>query len=117
MDWVGQFMQDASIHVCQCEACQDLDSNLEKRLHRRVNLLVSRMDEQQRRWYVAAESMRIGYGGDVRLQVITGMHVETIRRGRTELENDLPDRPIDRVRLEGGGRHPIEKKIPPSSRV
>jgi hypothetical protein len=117
MDWLAHFMQDAPIHVCQCEACQRPDSDPEKLLHYRVNLLVSRMDEQQRRWYVAAESMRIGYGGDVQLQMITGMHVETIRRGRTELENDLQDRPLGRVRLEGGGRHPIEKKIPPSSRA
>jgi hypothetical protein len=107
-------MQDASIHVCQCEACQDSDST--RQLHRRINLLLSRMDEQQRRWYVASESMRIGHGGDVQLQVITGMHVETIHRGRTELENDLRDRPLDRVRLKGGGRPPVEKKIPPSSR-
>jgi hypothetical protein len=110
-------MQEASIHVCQYEACRRLDSNPDKLLHLRVNLLVSRLDEQQRRWYVASESMRIGYGGDVRLQSITGMHVETIRRGRTELGNELKDRPVDRVRLEGGGRHPVEKKIPPSSRV
>jgi hypothetical protein len=116
MDWLG-IMQEAPIHVCHCEACRGPDSSSDKLLHRRVNLLISRLDEQQRRWYVASESMRLGYGGDVRLQVITGMHVETIRRGRTELENDLKDRPVDRVRLEGGGRHPIEKKIPPSSRI
>ena len=87
-------MQEASIHVCQYEACRRLDSNPDKLLHLRVNLLVSRLDEQQRRWYVASESMRIGYGGDVRLQSITGMHVETIRRGRTELGNELKDRPV-----------------------
>ena len=110
-------MQEASIHVCPCEACRGPDSCPDKLLHRRINLLVSRMDEQQRRWYVASESMRIGYGGDVQLHAITGMNVETIRRGRTELENDLRDRPIGRVRLEGGGRMPVEKKIPPSSRI
>ena len=102
-------MQEATIHVCQCEACQLPDFDPDKLLHHRINLLVSRMDEQQRRWYVASESMRIGYGGDVRLQLITGMHVETIRRGRTELENDLRDRPLDRVRLEGAGRRAAEE--------
>jgi hypothetical protein len=117
MDWLANFMQDASIHVCQCEACQGPDSDPNKVLHRRINLLVSRLDEQQRRWYVASESMRIGHGGDVRLQMITGMHVETIRRGRTELESDLRDRPLDRVRLEGGGRPSVEKKILLSCRV
>ena len=82
-----------------------------------MNLLLSRMDEQQRRWYVALESMRIGHGGDTLLQQITGLHVETIRRGREELEDDLQDRPADRVRLAGAGRPPVEQKIPPSCRT
>jgi hypothetical protein len=82
-----------------------------------MNRLLSRMDEQQRRWYVGLESLKIGHGGDKLLAQITGLHVETIRRGREELENDLEDRPPARVRLEGGGRPPVEKKIPPSSRT
>ena len=82
-----------------------------------MNVLLSRMDEQQRRWYAGLESMKIGHGGDARLAQITGLNVETIRRGREELENDLNDRPPDRVRLEGGGRPPVEKKNPPSSRT
>ena len=88
----------------------------DKQLHHRMNLLLSRMDEQQRRWYVGLESMKVGHGGDKLLCQITGMNAETIRRGRQELENELQDRPIDRIRLEGGGRPPVEKKIPPSSR-
>jgi len=82
-----------------------------------MNRLLSRMDEQQRRWYVGLESMKLGHGGDKLLAQITGLHVETIRRGREELENDLQDRPPERIRLEGGGRPPVEKKIPPSSRT
>ena len=110
-------MQEApTLHVCQCPACRGTGLDSDKQLHRHMNLLLSRMDEQQRRWYVALESMRIGFGGDKRLQQITGMHVETIRRGREELQNDLRDRPTDRVRLEGGGRPPVEQKMPASSR-
>lgn len=83
-----------------------------------MNLLASRLDEQQRRWYVALESIRVGHGGDALLSQITGMNVETIRRGRDELESDLEGRPASgRVRLEGGGRQPVEKKTPPSSRT
>ena len=114
-EWLGDTMQEASIHVCRCPMCREPGSHPDKALHHRMNLLLSRMDEQQRRWYVGLESMRIGHGGDVLLSQITGMHVETIRRGREELENDLKDRPIDRVRLEGGGRPSIEKKTPPSN--
>jgi hypothetical protein len=66
---------------------------------------MSRLDEQQRRWFAALESMRIGHGGDRIISAITGLHVATIRRGRTELAGSLVGRPIDRVRLRGGGRH------------
>ena len=117
MDWLAHIMQEASIHVCQCQACREPGFHSDKQLHRRMNLLLSRMDEQQRRWYAGAESLRIGYGGDVLVQKITGMHVQTIRRGREELENDLQDRPCDRVRLEGGGRPPVEQKTPLSNRI
>jgi Mn-dependent DtxR family transcriptional regulator len=79
-----------------------------------MNLLLSRMDEPQRRWYVALESLRVGHGGEVLLSEITGLNVETIRRGREELEHELQDRPADRIRLPGAGRPPVEKKIPPS---
>lgn len=91
-----------------------------------MNLLLSRMDEQQRRWYGALESLRVGHGGDVRLGQITGLSVETLRRGREELDNELQDRPADRlrrersverIRLPGGGRPPVEKKTPPSKRT
>jgi len=81
-----------------------------------MNLFLSRLDEQQRRWYAALESEKLGYGGDRRVSEITGMDVETIRRGRRELENSLADRPVERVRLPGGGRHRVEKKHQGSKR-
>jgi len=74
-----------------------------------MNLLLSRLDEQQRRWYVALEAKKLGRGGPTLMPQITGMHVDTIRRGRDELDNELADRPTDRVRQSGGGRRPIEK--------
>jgi hypothetical protein len=108
-------MQEASIHKCQCPVCRQPEPHRDKPLHHRMNLLLSRMDEQQRRWYVGLESTKIGHGGDLLLSQISGLNVETIRRGREELENDLEDRPPERIRLKGGGRPPVEKKIPPSS--
>jgi hypothetical protein len=50
------------------------------------------------------------------LAQITGLHVDTIRRGREELAESLGSRPADRVRLPGGGRPALEKKSPRSSR-
>lgn len=103
-------MSEPVVHQCQCPACLQAGEHPDKSLHGRMNLLLSRLDEQQRRWYVAVESARLGYGGDRALSRITGMNVETIRRGRRELDDSLRGRPSDRVRLPGGGRPPAEKK-------
>jgi len=78
-----------------------------------MNLFLSRLDEQQRRWYVALESNRRGHGGDRLLSQITGLDEKTISRGRSELAQSLAARPKDRVRLPGGGRPAVEKKIRP----
>jgi hypothetical protein len=103
-------MSEPVAHQCQCPACLRDGEHPDKLLHARMNPLLTRLDEQQRRWYVALESMRLGYGGDRMLSRMTGMNVETIRRGRRELEGSLRGRPSDRVRLPGGGRPPLEKK-------
>lgn len=99
------------IHECECGKCQTGEANPETGLHRQMNLLLSRLDEQQRRWYAALESKRIGYGGDRLLAQITGLDEKTIRRGREEMDNSMADRPSERVRVAGGGRPTIEKKI------
>jgi hypothetical protein len=100
------------IHQCECPKCQASSDHPDWQLHHQMNVLVSRLDEQQRRWYVALESQRVGHGGDKLLSQITGLDVETIRRGRRELAADLVDRPVDRVRQPGGGRPRAEKRIP-----
>jgi hypothetical protein len=76
-----------------------------------MNLFLSRLNEQQRRWYVALESLRIGHGGITRMSQITGMDEKTIRRGRAELMDALEQRPTNRVRLPGGGRRPSETTL------
>jgi hypothetical protein len=73
-------------------------------LHHQINLICSRLDEQQRRWFVALESKKVGHGGDTLLSLITGLHVDTIRRGRKELDAGLEGRPSNRVRRPGAGR-------------
>ena len=100
------------VHTCLCETCRRPDPHPDQERHRRMNLFLSRLDEQQRRWYVALEAERIGHGGERLLAQITGLDEKTIRRGRKELASGLADRPPDRVRLPGGGRPPAEKKTP-----
>ena len=71
---------------------------------------MSRLDEQQRRWYVAVEANRIGHGGIRLLSQITGMDEKTIQRGQQELEQDLAEQPTEQIRQQGGGRQRVEKK-------
>ena len=75
-----------------------------------MNMLLSRLDEQQRRWYVAVEANRVGYGGIRLLSQITGLDEKTIQRGQQELEQNFAQRPTEQVRLEGDGRQAVEKK-------
>ena len=105
-----------TIHQCECPACARAEPHPDRHLHHTINLLLSRLDEQQRRWLAALESQKVGHGGDVLLSQITGLHPDAIRRGREELDADLRDRPTDRVRKPGGGRPRLSKKTRNSSR-
>jgi hypothetical protein len=103
-------MSERPVHACECEICQSSQEHPDKELHRQINVLMSRLDEQQRRWYAAVESKRYGYGGIRLVCQISGLDEKTIGRGRQELALDLEERPLDRVRLPGAGRPPIVKK-------
>ena len=104
-------MTPIDVPVCQCPLCQEGTEHPERERHRHMLLVLSRLDENQRRWFVALEAKRLGHGGDVTLAQITGMDEKTIRRGRAELDASLVDNPSERVRRAGGGRPAIEKKI------
>jgi hypothetical protein len=110
-------MKERPVHQCECAICQSVQEHADKALHHQINLLLSRLDEQQRRWYVAVESQRYGHGGIQLVSQISGLDEKTIRRGRQELALDLAERPPDRVRLPGAGRPVREKKSPPPKRA
>jgi hypothetical protein len=72
------------------------------------------LDEQQRRLFAGLESLKWGHGGDRKVADLLGLDVSTVARGRRALlEEDVE---VDRVRKPGGGRKPVEKKRPRSSR-
>jgi hypothetical protein len=100
------------VHACECAVCRSGANPAIIREHHRMNLFLSRLDEQQRRWYAGLEAQRRGHGGDRRLARITGLNVKTIGRGRRELEADLSACPVGRVRRPGGGRPPVETRDP-----
>jgi len=73
-----------------------------------IVLFFSLLDERQRRLYAGLESMKLGHGGDRRIAEFLGLDPGTVARGRTQLLTQDVDR--ERVRREGGGRPPAEKK-------
>src|SRR5579871_2818301 len=97
-------MMSVDLPPCGCPACQEAGDHPDRAWHRQLILVLSRLDEQQRRWVAAMEANRLGWGGETLVAQITGLDEKTIRRGRAELAGDLGDRPSDRIRLPGGGR-------------
>lgn len=103
-------MSKKLVHQCQCQRCQQSGNDPIKELHRQLNQFLECLDEQQRRWYVALEAKKLGHGGTKLMSQITGMYVNTIRRGRQELDNSFSERPVNQIRRSGGGRKSVEKK-------
>lgn len=68
------------IHQCQCWACQEGNETTRSH-HEQLNLLMSRLNEQQRRWMAVLEAKRLGHGGMQRLSEITELDINMIRRG------------------------------------
>jgi hypothetical protein len=101
-------MRKQPAHKCECPECQQPGSNPIKEMHADMNFLLSTLDERQRRLYAGLESKKIGYGGDQQIAMITGLSVNTIAKGRRELEQAEGS---DRIRAPGGGRLKVEKNI------
>lgn len=102
-----------AIHQCQCDVCVIASDEQVVRYHRQINLLLSRLNEPQRRWYVGVLSQEPESPGDVQWALITGLDEKTIRRGRQELQAELMAVPMERERHAGGGRLLSEKKTRP----
>jgi len=103
------------VHTCECAACKVGTDPAIACYHRQINMLLSRLTEPQRRWFAAMLSQQVSSPSDHELSLITGLDEKTIRRGRRELADGLPDTlPLGRQRLPGGGRQRAEKKTRPS---
>jgi len=94
------------INQCTCEICRLGVDHPEQVRHRHINLLMSRLDEQQRRWFAAvlAEQYGVELRGVYLVTQITGLNEKTIRKGLKELETDLNAIHSERVRRSGAGR-------------
>jgi hypothetical protein len=85
-----------------------LEAEVPSELKAAMILFFSVLDEQQRRLYAGLEAQKLGYGGDRKIAEFLGIDVHTVARGRRELFGEQVQR--ERVRQEGGGRKPAEKK-------
>ena len=102
------------VHQCTCPTCQTGTDPTVAHRHQHMNLLLSRLNEPQRRWYVGTLSADPREPTDSELARITGLDRKTIRRGRREVAAGLAALPTTRQRRPGGGRRRVEKKIPTS---
>ena len=105
-------MPQQEVHQCQCPNCLGPEHHPDQEIHRQMNLLLSRLDEQQRRWYAAVESAKLGHGGDRFVSLLTGLHVDTIRRGREELAASLARSPRRPGPTPRRGTSRARKKVP-----
>ena len=105
------------VHQCTCPACESGADSSIAAYHHQINLLLSRLDEPRRRWYVATLFLQPDGPSERRLSEITGLDEKTIRRGLDEMRAGLSTVPQDRQRHEGGGRLSVEKKTPRSNLI
>ena len=82
----------SELPTCPCPLCQGGADHPDRQRHQQLLLVFSRLDESQRRWFVALEARRLGLGGDRLFVEITGMDEKTSRRGRDEPDASLVDK-------------------------
>lgn len=77
--------------------------------HRKLNRLLSGLNEKDRRRVAGFVAEKEGHGGISHVSRVTGMSRTTILLGQRELVGRDPI-PEGRVRRPGGGRKSLEKK-------
>jgi hypothetical protein len=77
------------VPVCEGPVCQQPPEHPAWAGHPQMRWLLSRLDEQQRRGYVALEANRLGEGGVSQRAAIPGRDEKTLRRGQADLAEAL----------------------------
>jgi hypothetical protein len=83
-------------------------TGISNELRAAIVLFASLLDEQQRRLYAGLESLQLG--SDRQIAELLGLDPHTVAKGRRQLLAQEVN--AERVRAEGGGRKPLEKKHP-----
>ena len=92
--------KDIQVSRCTCEICRLGVEHPEQVLHHHINLLMSQLNERQRRWLAAilAEHYGMELRGVYLVNRISGLSEKTIRKGLKELESNLSDTLSDSIR-------------------
>jgi hypothetical protein len=80
-------------------------------LVRRYDAIKPHLTERQRRIWLGSEARELGSGGVGVVADAVGVSPDTVRRGRTELDDPQP-LPVGRSRGPGGGRKRAEERDP-----
>lgn len=81
-------------------------------VQRKMQHVYHSLSEKDRRRYVAAEALKLGYGGIAYIARLFGCSRESIDHGLQELDQ-LPEDPVgSRIRRPGAGRKTVEQKQP-----
>ena len=94
---------------CACPTCRKHPRSAEATEHRKLNRVLSGLDEKHARRVLGLLAEKEGHGAIVRLSRVTGVSHTTILLGKRELVGTDPI-PLKRIRRSGGGRKSLEKK-------
>jgi hypothetical protein len=76
-------------------------------LQESIHVLLSVLNEKQRRLYLGLESIRLGHGGDFEVARMAGVNVKTVAQGRRQLL--ARNVTAERIREAGAGRPALKK--------
>lgn len=79
-------------------------------IKQRFELLSGRMNERQIREFAGVEAKVYGRGGVALVAKATGLAINTVRRGISDLDEPLSDQSSLRIRNSGGGRKQLRDK-------
>jgi hypothetical protein len=104
-------LSEPTIHACECPICQAASDPAVVERHHQINVLLSRLTEPQRRWYIGFLSQEPNSPGVRQWVRISGLARNSIRRGKRELASGFVEASSTRQRAPGAGRPAAEKKI------
>jgi len=109
LDGEEMVQEKKAVYKCRCRNCATQPDSELALSHASINHLVATFNEKQRRQFVGFLASHLGHGGIKNLSKITGLSQKTVSRGKKEVLGSGISI-SNRIRIEGGGRHKVEKK-------